>query len=102
MVSGRIIFGLGIVVSVVNIVIWIIVLRSQFKQYNSNKMNDRIKTALLIFGLISLFSNITPIWFDIFQITRNAHPSNIGFAYTISQYIYRTITAFMFYLIYKS
>lgn len=102
MFSSHLIFGLGLIVSVVNVFIWVIILRSQIKQFNKNAMNHRIKVSLMIFGIVALLSNFTPIWFDIYQIARNAHPTNIGVAYTISQYLFRTITAFMFYVIYKA
>ena len=101
MFSATAIYGLGLLVSLVNILLWVVILRSQFQQFSRNRMNERIKIALLVFGVLSLFSNITPIWFDVYQITRQAHPTNITIAYIISQYLYRTVTASMFYIIYR-
>lgn len=101
MVSYMIYYSLGIVVSLVSIGVWIVIMRSQLKQFRGNSANSFIKKVLIAFGIISILSNFVPIWFDIYQLQRHAHPSNIGIAYNTSQYLFRTATAFMFYLIYR-
>lgn len=101
MVSYTIFYSLGIAVSLGNVLLWSIVLRSQLKQFSGNGMNRRIKTSLLIFGVASLLSNFVPIWFDVYQIIHHARPLNIGVVYITSQYLFRTLTACMFYLIYR-
>lgn len=101
MVSYPVFYGVGIVVSLLNIILLRLVLNSQLKQFTSNRMNDRIKRALLVLTCAALLSNVVPIWFDVHQISIHAHPSNIGIAYTTSQYLFRTIVAFMLYLIYR-
>lgn len=100
MVSDKVIFGLGVAVSLVNILIWCIVIRSQLKQYKKKK-NLSLKKALLVFSGAELYSNFVPIWFDLYQIIHHAHPSNIVYAYTTSQYVGRTIAAIMVYLVYS-
>lgn len=99
MYSDKLIFGLGVAVSVVNILIWVIVMRSQLKQYKINK-NRALKFVLLVFSGAELYSNFVPIWFDLYQIIHAAHPSNITYAYTTSQYVGRTIAAIMMYIVY--
>lgn len=100
MVSYILIFSLGIVISLINIFLWSVTLRSQLKQLG-NKANSAIKHNLLIFGFTSMLSNIVPIWFDVYQIGQSRHPTNIGFALLTSYYLSNTVSAFMFYLIYK-
>lgn len=104
MYSAIIIYGLGIVVSILDVFLWGRIVLSQTRQFNSIKTNDLIKSLLLVFGIASLLSNITPTWFDIYRLLypQTAHPSNISYAYITGQYFYRTMTAIMFYVIYKS
>lgn len=101
MFSDKIIYGLGILVCAYAIMLWIIVLKSMFSQFEWRNATN-IKVIIIVFGCFSLYSNIMPVWFDIYQISRDAHPSNIVFAYSISQYLYRFVTATMFYLIYRT
>lgn len=100
MVSYTLMFSLGIVVSLMNMYLWTGTIRSQLKQLQV-KSNNHIKINLLIFGFTSILSNLVPIWFDIYQINRGTHPTNIGVALLTSYYLTNTVSAFMFYLIYK-
>lgn len=101
MISPYVIFGLGIVVSLANVYLWGVIIRSQLRQLHKSKMNMRIKKLLLIFSGVSLASNFMPVWFDIYQIGIHQQHTNISYAYIISQYLFRTTVAWMFYLIYK-
>ena len=102
MVSAYIVFGLGIAVSTMNIILWCFIIRSQIEQFLPNKKkNDYIKKVLLLFGVISLLANIIPIWFDIYRLIYIVEPSNIFYTYVINSFLYRTTTTIMFYLIYR-
>lgn len=101
MFSAHIVYGLGIVVSLINIVLWSQIIRAQIGQYNGDNKNNQYKTILLIFGVVSLAANFVPIWFDIYRILNDTNPTNIFYAYVMSSYLYRTATALMFYLLYK-
>lgn len=100
MVSYTVMFSLGIVISLMNMYLWSGTLRSQLKQFE-NRTNNHIKQNLLIFGFTSVLSNLVPIWFDIYQIHRGTHPTNIGVALLTSYYLTNSVSAFMFWLIYK-
>lgn len=101
MLSYKVLYGIGLFVSVSNIFLWLPIIHAQLKQFKV-KRNVDSKLILLIFAIISLASNITPIWFDIFRLTHlNTAPTNIAYAYITSQYLYRTATAIMFYILYR-
>lgn len=99
MFSARLVYGLGIAVTVFSIGLWISIIRAQLKQFNKN--NSIFKIVLLIFAIISLYSNFLPIWFDIYRLANNANPTNLFYAYVMNNYLYRTITAVMFYVLYR-
>lgn len=102
MFSAHLVYGLGIAVSILNIFLWTQIVGSQVKQFSAVNMNINIKRLLLAFGVISLFSNTVPIWFDIYRLIHDSNPTNLFYAYVVTSYLYRTITAVFFYLIYKS
>lgn len=99
MFSARLIYSIGILVSVSNIVVWATIIRTQLRGYKNNA--SIFRTILLVFTITSLFSNIIPIWFDIYRLINNANPTNIFYAYVINSYMYRTITALLYYILYK-
>lgn len=101
MFSAHLVYGLGVLVSLVNITLWIQIIRAQIDQYNEYSENNSYKTILLIFGIVSLAANFVPIWFDIYRIYHNTNPTNIFYAYVMSSYLYRTATAIMFWILYK-
>jgi hypothetical protein len=99
MFSSHLVFGLGIAVSVLNMLMWVPIIRAQLKEFNGNA--SRYKTILLVFSIISLFSNVMPIWFDIARIVNDANPTNLFYAYVMTSYLYRSATVIMFWLIYR-
>lgn len=99
MFSARLVYGLGILVSLLNMVIWAVIMKSQVKLFNGN--GSRYKQILLAFSAISLFSNVTPIWYYIYRLSNNTNPTNIFYSFIINIYIYQTVTAIMFYILYK-
>lgn len=99
MFSARLIYSLGILVSLLNMCLWAVIIRAQIKGFNGN--NSIFKGTLLVFTAISLYSNILPIWFDIFRLAHNANPTNLFYAYVMNNYLYRTISALLFYLMYR-
>lgn len=101
MFSAHLVYSLGIVVSLLNVVLWTRIVSSQIKQFSHNRINENIKRLLLAFGVISLLSNFVPIWFDIYRLANNANPTNLFYAYVTTSYLYRTATAVMFFLIYR-
>lgn len=99
MFSAHLVYGLGILVSILNMTIWGVIMRSQIKLFNGN--NSRYKQILLGFSGISLISNITPIWYYIYRLSNNTNPTNIFYSFIINIYIYQTVTAIMFWVIYN-
>lgn len=102
MLSNYIVFGVGLLVSLFNILLWQTIIHSQLKQFSASKMNTHIKKMLLVFAISSVVSNIVPIWFDVYRLSHQVPITNIFYAYAASAYIYRTLTAVMFYLIYRA
>lgn len=101
MFSARLIYSLGIFVSVVNIALWSRIVMAQVNQYKTIKMDKSLKILLLIFGAVSLSANFIPIWFDAYRLINAANPTNIFYAYVMNSYLYRTITTVMFFIIYR-
>lgn len=99
MFSARLIYGLGVGVSLLSIFLWGTIVRAQIGGYKKNI--SIFKSVLLVFSVTSILSNVVPIWFDIYRIVHDANPTNIFYAYVISSYMYRTITALMFFIIYR-
>lgn len=102
MFSARVIYLLGISVSLVSIFVWIRILIAQIEQYKTVVMNTYIKKIMLLFVAISLSSNFVPIWFYIYRLSHNSNPTNIFYAFVINVYTYQATTAVMFYLLYKT
>ncbi len=99
MFSAHLVYGLGIAVSVLNILLWGQIILAQIKTFNGN--GSVYKQLLLIFASISLLSNLIPIWFDIYRLAHDSNPTNLFYAYVVTSYLYRTATAIMFLIIYR-
>lgn len=101
MFSYNIVFGVGLVISLFNVCIWLRVILAQTRQFTPDKKNNSVKVILLTFGILSLMSNFVPMWYDIYRLANQTSPTNIFYAYVMNSYLYRTATAIMFYLVYK-
>lgn len=99
MFASHMIYLLGIVVSIINVCFWGAIIKSQLSRKSSAP--EYAKRLLLVFTVGALLSNAVPIWFDIVQLQRSAHPNNLVIAYSTSQYLFRTLAACMFYLIWR-
>lgn len=99
MFSYYLVFSLGLALSALSIGLWYVIVRSQLAQYNGS--NSVVKNVLLFIGVVGLFANFVPIWFDIYRLMHQVNLSNIFYAYTMNNYLYRTLTALGFWIIYK-
>lgn len=101
MFSAHIIYGLGIVVSSISMLIWIRLFFAAMGQFNETRQLNTTKAILVAFTVTSALSNPVPIWFYIYRLAHNTSPTNIFYAYVMSVYIYQVSSAIMFFIIYK-
>lgn len=99
MLSARLIYILGIIVSSCSIGIWGVIILAQLKVYK-----DRISTRraiLLAIAIESLYSNFIPIWYYIYRLSHNSNPSNIFYAFVMNYYLTQAINAVLYFIMYK-
>lgn len=127
MFSATFVYGLGLVLSVVGIILLIPVIRSQIINFPPNPLKKfmtdvlrplvrgqtkqsfnaffnspyTMKFLLLCLTVGILLSNFVPMWFDIYRLLDVTKPSNIGYSYIINNYLARLTAAVLIYLVYK-
>lgn len=83
------------------ILIWPFLIRSQLRQFNNNPLHNRIKYALLTFGVVAFLTNIVPAWYDIYRVLHPTAPGPITFLRIASDIIFRATATLSFFVIYN-
>lgn len=97
------IYELGILVSLFNIVLLSNVVHKQFKELRVRTRPELIslKKVLLSLAIILLFANIYPVVYDIIRLLHPIDRDDLSNVYSLNNYVYRLLAAVFMYLIYK-
>lgn len=98
---AREIYILGLIVSIISILVWPSLILSQLRQFNKNPLHNKIKYALLVFGVVAFASNFAPAWYDVYRIIHPSAPGPITFLKIASDIIFRATATLSFFVIYN-
>lgn len=96
---ARLIYTIGLLVSILGICLWPVIVFSQLKEIRINP--NFYKRVLLAFGVIAFITNIAPGYYDIYRILHPTAPGPITFLKIASDITFRAAATGAFFMIYS-